>query len=164
MSVARRPERPPNPLVWLLDRLGPIFLTIIAGIVLGLQFIMPNKRVIPVLSVIVMFGLIWRVDMIAGLGVLALALPFPRNMSLGSTNLAFIAVLAILWLLRVSNGLSLRPRSSPLDAPVLALFVAYVVSFYNVTTAQAMSQAVPIFQIRAAAMLMLFMIVTHARP
>jgi O-antigen ligase len=163
MSVARRPERPPNPLVWLLDRLGPVLLTIIAGIVLGLQFIMPNKRVIPVLSVIVMFGLIWRVDMIAGLGVLAIALPFPRNMSLGSTNLAFIAVLAILWLLRVSNGLSLRPRSSPLDAPVLALFVAYVVSFYNVTTAQAMSQAVPIFQLRAASMLMLFMIVNNLR-
>ena len=161
MSVALRPERPPNPLVGLLDRLGPVLLTIAAGIVLGLQFIMPDKRMIAVIGAILMFGLAWRLDMVAALGVLAVALPFPRGTVFGSTNLAFIALLAVLWLLRVSRGQCARPRRSPLDALVLALFVAYVISFYNVTTAVDLGYALPLFVLLAAAVLMFFVIVNN---
>ena len=161
MSVALRPERPPNPLVGLLDRLGPVLLTVAVGVVLGLQFIVPDKRAIAVIGAILMFGLAWRTDMIAGLGVLAVALPFPRTTVFGSTNLAFVALIAVLWLLRVSQGQCARPRRSPLDAPVLALFVAYVVSFYNVTTAEGLNWALPIFEMFAAAILMFFVIVNN---
>jgi O-antigen ligase len=161
MSVALRTERPPNPLIGLLDRLTPVLLTIAVGIVLGIQFFMPDKRMIAVIGAILMFGLAWRLDMVAGLGVLAIALPFPRTTVFGSTNLAFIALIAVLWLLRVSQGQCARPRRSPLDAPVLALFVAYVISFYNVTTSVGLSRALPIFVLFTAAVLMFFVIVNN---
>jgi O-antigen ligase len=161
MSVALRPERPPNPLLGLLDRLGPVLLTIAVGIVLGLQFILPDKRMIAVIAAILLFGLAWRLDMVAGLGVLAIALPFPRITVFGSTNLAFVALIAVLWLLRASVGQSLRPRSSPLDAPVIALFVAYVVSFYNITSAMALDQALRLSYLHAAAILMFFVVVNN---
>ena len=134
MSVVLRPARAPRTLPGLLDRLGPVLLTIAVGIVLGRQFIMPDKRMIAVIVATILFGLVWRMDMVAGLGVLAIALPFPRFTVFGSTSLAFVALIAVLWLLRVSVGQSARPRRSPLDVPVLALFVAYVISFYNITT------------------------------
>ena len=161
MSVALRPERPPNPLSGLLDRLGPVLLTIAVGIVLGLQFSTPDKRMIAVIAALLLFGLVWRLDMVAGLGVLAITLPFPRVMVFGSTNLAFVALIAVLWLLRVSVGQSVRPRRSPLDAPVLALFVAYVISFYNVTTAANLARALPPFYLHTAAILMFFVIANN---
>jgi O-antigen ligase len=161
MSVAVRPERTPSPLVGLLDHLGPILLTIAVGIVLGIQFITPDSRTLAVLAAIVMFGMIWRLDMVAGLGVLAVALPFPRSTVFGSTNLAFVALIAVLWLLRVSQGQCARPRRTALDAPVLALFVAYVISFYNVTNAVDLSRALLIFELIAASILMFFVIVNN---
>ena len=156
MRVALRPERPTNPLPRLLDRLGPVLLTIAAGIVLGFQFIMPDKRMIAVIGTTLMFGLAWRLEMVAGLGLLAIALPFPRITVFGSTNLAFVALLAVLWLLRVSVGQSARPRRSPLDVPVLALFVAYVISFYNITTNADLVPALALFELFAASILMFF--------
>ena len=161
MSVVLPPARAPRTLLGLLDRLGPVLLTIAAGIVLGFQFIEPDKRVIALTVATLLFGLAWRLDMVAGMGLLAVALPFPRVTVFGSTNLAFVALLAVLWLLRTSVGQNLRPRRTPLDAPVLALFVAYVVSFYNVTTQADLVPALSLFELLAAAILMFFVIVNN---
>ena len=161
MSVALRPERPPNPRVGLLDRLGPVLLIVATGIVLGFQFIVPDKRMIAVIATIIMFGLAWRLDMAAGLGVLAIALPFPRGTTFGNTNLALVAIIAVIWLLRASLGQSARPQRSPLDVPVLALFVAYVISFYNIANAVDLGLALVIFEMFAAAVLMFFVIVNN---
>jgi O-antigen ligase len=158
MRGALRPERPPNPLTRLLDRLGASLLVVGAGAVLGLEYIAPNKRVIAVLAAIVMFGVTWRLNMVSGLGVLILALPFPRGMVFGSTNLAFILLLLVTWLLRVSLGQSAPPRRSPLDAPMVTLFVCYVVSFYNVQGLENVRINLECFQMMVVSWFMFYLI------
>ena len=107
-------------------------LVVVTGLTLGVQIMEPNKRVLAVLAALVVFALAWRVSMVMGLGFLVLALPFPRGTSFGSTNLAFILILAVIWLLRMSQRVSPLPRRTPADVPIVGLLIAYVVSFYNV--------------------------------
>jgi O-antigen ligase len=135
MSDALRPARAPHRWTTLLDRVGAAILVLGAGVVLGQQYVSPNKRVIPVIAAILLAGLAWRVDMATAIGVLVLALPFPRPTVFGNTNLAFVLLLLIIWLLRITLKQSAMPRSSPMHAPLVALFVCYVVSFYNVEPA-----------------------------
>ena len=161
MSVAPRPERPPNPLTGLLDRLGALLLVIAVGAVLGLQYITPNKRMIAVLAGIVMFGLTWRLNMVSGLGILILALPFPRDMVFGSTNLAFTLLLLVTWLLRVSQGQSAPLRRAPLDAPLVTLFACYVLSFYNVGDAESLRNNLVTFQMMGTSWLMFYLIASN---
>ena len=71
---------------------------------LGQQYLAPNKRVIPVIAAVVLFGLAWRTDMATAIGLLLVALPFPRYTTFGNTNLAFVLLLLVIWLLRVTSG------------------------------------------------------------
>ncbi len=163
MSLAPRTLRAPRPLLGLLNRLGAVLLVVITGAVLGLQYIVPNKRVLAVLAATVLFGVAWRVDMVSGLGVLSLALPFPRNTVFGNTNLAFILLLLVLWLLRVSQRQLPLPQRTPADAPMVAIFIAYVVSFYNVTSREALGLGLLRFEIVAATMFMFVLITRNIR-
>jgi O-antigen ligase len=163
MTVATRATRLPRLWSTLLGRITAALVTIIAGVVVGLQYISPNRRVIPVLVAIVMFGITWQLSMVTGLGVMILAIPFQRVTVFGSTNLAFVLLLLILWLLRVAQRQSPPPRSTPLDAPVLALFIIYVVSFYNVESRVDLRHALEIFELEAAAMLAYYLVVSNLR-
>ncbi len=160
MSGTFRSERPlPGPLQALVGRLGALVLLLAAGVALGLQYVQPNKRVIAVMVALLLFGVTWRIDMVSGLGVLILALPFPRSTVFGSTNLAFVLLVLVIWLLRVSQGQLAAPRRTPLDLPIVALFISYVVSFYNVTTSVDLAQALERFELIVACMLMFIVIV-----
>lgn len=161
MSNALRPERNARPLARLMDRLGVILLIVAVGVVLGLQYMLPNTRVIAVSVAIILFGAAWRLDMVSGLGVMVLALPFPRHTVFGSTNLAFVLLVLVLWLLRVTQRQTAPPRRTPLDAPVVALFIAYVVSFYNITSSYNLTQALIRMELIAASLLMFFLITNN---
>ncbi len=116
------------------DWLGRIF-NILAvtglGVLLGLQYVQPNKRVLSVAAAVIVIGIAWRLEIIAGIGVMILALPFPRGTTFGSTNLALILLLLVIYLLRVTQRELPRPRPTPIDGPVIGLVIAYIVSFYN---------------------------------
>ncbi len=103
------------------------------GLLLGLQYVLPDKRVLAVLAAGIVFGIAWRLSMVMGIGVLILALPFPRTVTFGTTNMAFVLLLLVIWLLRFATRTAPPPRATPLDGAIVALFLAYVVSFYNVT-------------------------------
>jgi O-antigen ligase len=163
MSLAPRPERQPNPLVGLLDRLGVILLTITVGVVLGLQYVTPNRRVLATLAAIVVFGVTWRLDMVSGLGILILALPFPRATVFGNTNLAFILLLLVTWLLRVTLGQNLPPRRSPIDVPLVTLFVCYVISFYNIENTALLQLNLVSLEMMVASWLMFYLIASNLR-
>lgn len=135
MSLAPGPQRRPNPLVGSLDRLGALLLVIGIGVMMGVQYISPNKRVLSVLTAFLMFGLAWRLNIIYGLGIMAIALPFPRTTTFGNTNIYLVALMLVIWLLRVSLRQSPPPHRSPIDAPLVMLFISYVVSFYNIEAA-----------------------------
>jgi hypothetical protein len=111
------------------------------GIIVGLQYILPDKRMLAVLSALVLFGIAWRLDLVAGIGLLVIAIPYPRGTVFGSTNVAFILLLLVIWLLRVALRQGAAARRTPVDAPIVALVVAYVVSFYNVADAESLDRA-----------------------
>ena len=157
MSVAPRLERPPNPLTELLNRLGAILFTVTFGIVLGLQYITPNKRVLSVILALLMFGLPWRLDLITGLGIMAIALPFPHTTIFGNTNLAFILLMIVTWLLRVTMRQNAPPHRSPIDAPLISLFISYVASFYNVTAGN-LGVSLGCFEMMMATWLMFYLV------
>jgi O-antigen ligase len=107
-------------------------MVVAVGIVLGMQYIAPDKRVLAVSAALVVAGIAWRLDLVSAIGLLLLILPFPRSNVYGSTNVAFILLLLILWMLRVSQGHAERPRRTAFDAPIIALLIAFLISFYNV--------------------------------
>ncbi len=157
MSVAPRPARSPSPRAGLLDRVGVVLLMASTGAVLGLQYIMPNKRVLSVLTAFLMFGLAWRLNTTSGLGIMAVALPFPRTTTFGNTNVYLVALMLVIWLLRVSLRQSAPPQRSPIDTPLVMLFISYVVSFYNLDGA-GLFQGIGNFLMMAVTWLMFYLV------
>lgn len=145
-----------------VDRVLQAILICVVGVVLGQQYVAPDKRVIPVLISIVIIGLAWRLDMLTAIGVLIVLLPYPRGTVFGTTNLALILVLTILWLVRVSTRQLAVPRRSPIDMPLLGLFVIYVLSFNNVRPA-ALERSFQLFELFVGSMIMYFLIVNNVR-
>ena len=117
---------PPGQKQWREDPFGRAFtlvITAIFGVLLGIQYWSPNKRVIPVVVAVLMFGVAWRLSMVAAINVLVFLLPYPKGTVFGSTNLAFIMIVFVIWLLRLSLRMSPPPRSSPLNLPILGLLL-----------------------------------------
>jgi O-antigen ligase len=160
LSAARRL---PRALADGLGRLSTLAAVVAAGVMLGLQYVAPNKRVLSVLAGTILFGMAWRIDMASGVGILLLALPFPRGTVFGNTNLAFILLLLVIWLLRFSQGQASAPRRTPVDMPIVALFTIYVISFYNVDTTAHLRNALERMELIIASMLMFYLIVSNLR-
>lgn len=135
-------------------------LVILLGVLLGLQYMAPDKRVLSALAGVIVAGIAWRLEIIAGIGVMIMALPFPKGLSFGTTNVALVLLLGVIYLLRVGQRELPRPRGTPLDMPILGLVVAYCVSFLNVEAVNAPG-AVANFEHFIVALLM-FGIVTNS--
>jgi hypothetical protein len=103
------------------------------GILLGQQYLNPNKRVIAVIVATSLAGIAWRLDMLWGVGVIVLTVPYPRGTVFGNSNVALILVLLVIWLLRITQRQSVPPRRTPVDLPIVGLLIAYMISFYNVS-------------------------------
>lgn len=151
-----RTER--DPWTWLFGAL----LVVAVGVVLGLQYVAPDKRVLAVMAATVVLGIAWRLDIVSGIGLLLLILPFPRSNVYGSTNVAFILLLVILWFLRVSQGYVVRPRRTALDAPIIALLIAFLISIYNVE-AKNMGYALANYIVLLAGIALFYLIVQNVR-
>jgi O-antigen ligase len=133
------------------------------GILLGQQYLYPNKRTLAVVVAAILVGIAWRVDMLWGVGVVVLTVPYPRGTVFGNSNVALILVLLVIWLLRVTQSQSLGPRRTPVDLPVAGLLIAYIVSFYNVGPQPALGYALQNTQLMVAGMLMFYLIVSNVR-
>lgn len=153
-----RAAGPPN-----LGRAVGGLLAMAVGVLLGVQYWFPNKRVVPVLVGIVLSGIAWRLRVAEGLGILALALPYPRGTVFGNTNLAFILLLLVFWFVRISLRQTPPPRRTPVDLPIVALFISYVVSFHNVTNATNLTAGLQNFELFIACLCMFYLIVNNVR-
>jgi O-antigen ligase len=145
---------------------GPLFsvlAVVAAGILIGQQYVNPNKRVIAVMVAAILAGLAWRLDMLWGLGVVVLTVPYPRGTIFGNSNVALILVLLVIWLLRVSQRQSAGLRRSPLDIPIVGLLIAYIISFYNVGPPPDLGYALQNLQLMVACVLMFYLIVGNVR-
>ena len=147
---------------WFSRVFGPVAV-VIAGVVLGMQYLSPNKRVLAVIGAAIVGGLAWRLSMVAGIGLLIAALPYPRGTVFGSTNVVLVMGMILIWLLRASLRQAPAPHRSAVDAPVLALLGAYVISFYNIGNAEALRRALENFLHLLAGMGMFYLIVNNVR-
>lgn len=133
------------------------------AVVMGNQYVHPDKRVIAVFAAALMFGITWRLDLVSGIGVLVLALPYPRGTVFGSTNLALVLLLLVIWLLRATLRQASAPQRTPVDRPILALLLSFVVSFYNIPDATTLARAMENFLLLLGCLAMFYMIVNNVR-
>lgn len=128
------------------------------GVGLGMQYVSPNIRVVAVAAAVVLIGVAWRLDMVSAMGVLILALPFPRGTVFGSTNLALILLTGILYMLRRSQRTIPPARPSAAFAPIAAFFLACVLSFYNIPNATHLYFALQNFQLFVGTIVMFWLL------
>jgi O-antigen ligase len=160
------PARPVHqPSVWgqWFDRAVNALVVIALGVILGSQYLEPNKRLLSVAAAVIVIGIAWRLDMVSGIGVMILALPYPRGTVFGSTNIALILLLVIIYLLRMSQREVAPPRPTPADAPIAAFFLTYVVSFYNVESQHDLYFALQNFQLLVGTLIMFYLIVNSVQ-
>jgi O-antigen ligase len=161
MEAGRRPTAPGSS-DWL-TRIVSAVLVIAVGVILGLQYINPDKRALAVLAAAAIFGIAWRLDTVTGLGLMILAIPYPRGTVFGSTNFAFILLLALIWLLRVSQRMSPPPVRTPVDMPIAGLAIAYVISFYNIANSAALGYAIQNTEQFLVCLLLFYMLTSNIR-
>jgi len=113
--------------------------------------------------VMLVFGVAWRLSMAAAVNVLVFLLPYPKGTVFGSTNLAFILMVFVIWLLRLSLRMSPPARSSPVNLPIFALILWYILSFYNVRDQFALQQALQNFELFLGCVLMYYLIINSVR-
>lgn len=142
-----------------LNRIASVLVVVAIGVLLGQQYMAPDKRVLAVAAAVIVIGTAWRLDMVSGVGVLVLALPFPRGTTFGSTNLALILLLLVIWLLRMSQRELPRPRPTPADPALGAFFLMVVVSFYNVANARHLYFALQNFQLFVGTVILFYLVV-----
>ncbi len=142
-----------------MGRAASLVVTAIVGVLLGIQYWVPNKRVIPVVAALLVFGVAWRLSMVAAINVLVFLLPYPKGTVFGSTNLAFILLVFVIWLLRLSLRMSPPARSSPMNIPIFGLVLWYILSFYNVRTESGLELAILNFELFASCILLYYLII-----
>ena len=163
MALSDRWGMPARARTSLWSRLLSAAAVVALGIVIGAQYMAPDKHMLAVAAAVVLAGLAWRVDTLTGLGFLILAIPYPRGTVFGSTNLAFVLLLLILWLLRVTQRRSPLPASTPADGAIAGLVLAYAVSFYNVTDALSLNYALQNAELFLATVFLFYMVVSNVR-
>jgi len=146
-----------------VGRMAMLAITAVAGVLLGIQYWTPNKRVIPVIAAVLISGVAWRLSMVAAMNVVVFLLPYPKGTVFGSTNLALVLIVFVLWLLRSSLRMNAPARPSPNDLPILALLLWYILSFYNVRSQFALQNAMQNFLLFVACLILYYLIVNTIR-
>lgn len=146
-----------------LSRVLGFITTVVMAVLLGIQYWNPNKRVIPVVVALLVFGVAWRLSMMAAINMLVFLMPYPKGTVFGSTNLAFILLVFIIWLLRVSLRMSPRPRTSPLNIPIMGMLLWGVLSFYNIRSDWALERAIINFELFIACVIFYYLILNSVR-
>jgi O-antigen ligase len=152
-----RTERDP------LARIGGVIAVIALGVLIGKQYMDPDKRMLAVMAAAVLFGVTWRLDTVSGIGLLIVALPYPRGTVFGSSNFAFVLLLMLIWLLRVTQRRSPPPRRTPVDWAIGGLALAYAISFYNIDNLVSLNFALQNTELFAVSLLMFYMVVSNVR-
>lgn len=156
-----RPRHTDSPRAARVNRWLQILFVLAAGVLIGQQYVYPDKRVIPLLISVVVVGVAWRLDTLAGIGLLIVALPFPRGTVFGTTNIAFVLMLVIFWLVRVSTRQLAPPRRSPIDLPLIGLVIIYILSFSNVRDALHLDLGLRNFVLFLGSVFMYFLITNN---
>jgi len=116
----------------LLQSLLWIAAAVVLGLLLGSQAAGVSQRYTKLFVGLFFTYILVRYPTYVALGVFLILFPFPANIQVGSTNLIFVLLLAIAWLVRSAFGREPRPERTPLDWAIGAYLAALLLSFVNV--------------------------------
>jgi O-antigen ligase len=105
---------------------------LLGGAIIGSQIASPNRRMIQVIAAGVLVLGALRVNSLMGLLILIPLLPFPKVTAYGSTNVAFVLFIFIIWMARVVLRTERAEGRSAIDLPVVLLIMAYLLSFSQI--------------------------------
>ncbi|MBI4721267.1 MAG: O-antigen ligase family protein [Chitinivibrionia bacterium] len=97
----------------------------------GFQVYDPSKRFIEAVVGVIFIALISRFSLVSSLLFFMLMYIFPFALKVGSSNVVFIPLILIIWLIRVSVRNVARPIGSLADWIVVLMAISYILSFYN---------------------------------
>jgi O-antigen ligase len=147
--IATAPDRPGIP-AWL--RIGFVAaVVIVTSLMVAHEITDPDVRTMQILLAGLLVFAALRVSSFTTLLFIALAIPTYKPTTYGGTTLAFVLVLFILWLVRVTLKMERTGGRSAIDLPVLALFLAYLLSLTQVESGEDL----------AGAMFNIFNLITH---
>src|SRR5258707_11615120 len=101
-----------------LSRLAFAGLIVAVAVLAGSQIANADKRVVQVVAAALVVFLAFRSQLISGLMLAILFLPFPKGASYGSTNIPFMMLLFLMWVFRVRTGRARPAERTPLDLPI----------------------------------------------
>lgn len=138
--VPSPPERQGLP-AWLRYTLiGGLIL--VTSLMLAHMIVSPDVRTVQVLLAGVLLVAALKVSSFTTLLFIALAIPTYKPTTYGGTTLAFVLVLFILWMVRLSLKLEKNAGRSPIDIPVAAFLFAYLLSFSQIEHAEGVREGV----------------------
>ena len=138
--VPAPPERQGLP-AWLrYGLIGGLVLT--TSLLLAHQIVSPDVRTMQILLAGVLLVAALKVSSFTTLLFIALAIPTYKPTTYGGTTLAFVLVLFILWMVRLSLKLEKSAGRSPIDIPVAAFLFAYLLSFSQIEHAEGVREGV----------------------
>src|SRR5690349_11207181 len=131
--VPSSPDRPGLP-AWV--RFGFVAaLVIVTSLLVAHEITNPDVRTMQILLAGLLVFAALRVSSFTTLLFIALAIPTYKPTTYGGTTLAFVLVLFILWLVRLTLKMERGAGRSTIDLPVLALFLTYLLSLTQIENA-----------------------------
>src|SRR5262249_8713512 len=138
--ITNAPERPGLP-GWLRFALvGAV--VVVTSLLLAHEITSPDVRTMQILLAGVLVFAALRVSSFTTLLFIALAIPTYKPTTYGGTTLAFVLVLFILWLVRLTLKLERSAGRSTIDLPVMALFLTYLLSLTQIENADDLRGAI----------------------
>ncbi len=117
------------------------------GVLIGQMIAAPNKRVIEACIGLILLGMSVRYPLFWSLAALTVISMFPVGLSVGSTNVLAVLVLTCIWLARMSLG-EYRPQlKTGMEAPIILLLTAYMISFLSISSGSVLMQGISNFSI-----------------
>src|SRR5215471_17956426 len=128
--IASASDRPGLP-GWL--RFGVVAaVVIVTSLLVAHEITNPDVRTMQILLAGLLVFAALRVSSFTTLLFIALAIPTYKPTTYGGTTLAFVLVLFILWLVRLTLKMERSAGRSEIDLPVAALFLTYLLSLTQI--------------------------------
>lgn len=159
-ALGRLAESAVDHVLALVRRSWAWIAVVVGGLLLGSQIYAPNQRMLQVFGAVALCMGAVRVESVVGLLMLIPLLPFPKLTTYGSTNVAFVILVFVIWLVRMVLRQEKSSGRSSLDLPAGLLIMAYLLSFSQLEDPETLRPALTNFW-RALTYMALAYLVIH---
>jgi O-antigen ligase len=159
--IPNTPDRPGLP-AWL--RYASVALVVVVtSLLLAHEIASPDVRTMQILLAGLLVFAALRVSSFTTLLFIALAIPTYKPTTYGGTTLAFALVLFIMWLVRLTLKLERGAGRSPIDIPVAAFLLAYLLSFSQIEHPEGVKEGLFNFFTLITQLMIAFMVIHLTR-